>query len=277
MRVSCLQGGDVADIKSDSLIRVQVYSAIAYGARGLYYYCWSHGTFNTSVGGDNSSPLSNYMVVKAVNADAAKMGTMVLNARHVGAIRTPSNNKDDHSVPPGSNRVVQAMDSHLLVGVFSDGQTNETGFLVVVDLRTAMEAGDVPLRQVTLTINAACTATVVPGGADGWFERANQEQPPQTSTASDGTQQIKLGLHGGGGALLQLTAASGPGGGGGSCGDLLRSTRQWWYNPRTINFKHTYRKWWRCGLVCISIFRSCFTHARQRLIEHHACLQPRQA
>ena len=68
----------------------------------------------------------------------------------------------------------------------------------------------------------------------GWFERANQEQP-RASTADDGTQRITLGLHGGGGALLQLAAA-----GGGGCGDLIRSTRQWWYNPRTINLKHTY-------------------------------------
>ena len=33
-------GGAVAVIKSDSLVRVQVYGALAFGSRGLYYYCW---------------------------------------------------------------------------------------------------------------------------------------------------------------------------------------------------------------------------------------------
>ena len=33
-------GGGVPIIRSDSLVRVQVYTALAYGARGLYYYCW---------------------------------------------------------------------------------------------------------------------------------------------------------------------------------------------------------------------------------------------
>ena len=33
-------GGAVASIESDSLVRIQVYSALAFGSRGLYYYCW---------------------------------------------------------------------------------------------------------------------------------------------------------------------------------------------------------------------------------------------
>ena len=32
-------GGGNPNVRSDSLIRVQVWSAIAYGSRGLYYYC----------------------------------------------------------------------------------------------------------------------------------------------------------------------------------------------------------------------------------------------
>ena len=30
----------VSSIESDSLVRIQVYSALAFGSRGLYYYCW---------------------------------------------------------------------------------------------------------------------------------------------------------------------------------------------------------------------------------------------
>jgi hypothetical protein len=33
--------------------------------------------------------------------------TALPRARHVGAVRTPSDGKNDHSVPPGANRVVR--------------------------------------------------------------------------------------------------------------------------------------------------------------------------
>ena len=32
-------GGGVHNLASASLVRVQVYAALAYGMRGLYYYC----------------------------------------------------------------------------------------------------------------------------------------------------------------------------------------------------------------------------------------------
>ena len=91
-------GGGVPDISSDSLIRVQAFSAIAYGARGLYYYCckcsrslcvsfrslkeaaasdehgvWNATCSNPTPGACNYEPLANYMVVKKVNADAAQV------------------------------------------------------------------------------------------------------------------------------------------------------------------------------------------------------------
>jgi len=37
-------GGGNPNVRSDSLVRVQVYGAIAYGSRGLYYYCWVRGS-----------------------------------------------------------------------------------------------------------------------------------------------------------------------------------------------------------------------------------------
>jgi hypothetical protein len=34
-------GGFIKDITSDSLIYVQVYGALAFGSKGLDYYCWA--------------------------------------------------------------------------------------------------------------------------------------------------------------------------------------------------------------------------------------------
>jgi hypothetical protein len=58
-------GGGVHTLASPSLVRVQVYSALAYGMKGLYYYCWGEGIWNVTTqfyGPGNPTP--NYNVVK---------------------------------------------------------------------------------------------------------------------------------------------------------------------------------------------------------------------
>ena len=62
-------GGSVVDTRSDSLVRVQVFSALAYGARGVIYYCWHDGVWNSTATDANFRPLSNYNVAKRTNAD----------------------------------------------------------------------------------------------------------------------------------------------------------------------------------------------------------------
>ena len=90
--------------------------------------------------------------------------------------------------------------------------------------------GAVPPRNASLEINSACAAAIVPGGADGWS--AELRHPRATDAES---QRVRLQLKGGGGALLRLTnAAAGPG-----CGTLVRDVRQWWFDRRRINLKHT--------------------------------------
>ena len=194
---------------------------------------WNATCSDPTPGACNYEPLANYMVVKKVNADAAKWGTMLLESRHTGAVRSPSDPQNDHSIAPGPGRVVEQMDNQLLVGVFSDGLEEDTGYLVVVDLRTDVAAGAVPPRTVTLSINPACSAAVVPGDEQGWFAEAN----PKLHRGAAAGSRVTVRLHGGGGALLRLTPGSqtSAGGSSGGCGAMLRSVRQWWYGP--LNYR----------------------------------------
>lgn len=60
------------NLRSPSLVRVQAYSAVAYGMRGLYYYCWGNGIWNLETPDQFSgpgSPSSIYDVVRRSNAD----------------------------------------------------------------------------------------------------------------------------------------------------------------------------------------------------------------
>ena len=67
------------NVRSDSLVRWMAYAAIAYGAKGLNWYCWGHGVWwinaNNSLPG-RPSPI--YQTVVEVNADAAAWGDELL-------------------------------------------------------------------------------------------------------------------------------------------------------------------------------------------------------
>lgn len=58
-------------------MHLKVYGAMAYGARGLYYYCWGHGIVEWPSG----KPGPNYPTVVTANADAAKWGKMLIQQR----------------------------------------------------------------------------------------------------------------------------------------------------------------------------------------------------
>ena len=142
-----------------------------------------------------------------------------------------------HAVAPGPGLVVEQMDSELVVGVFSDGHDVDTGYLMVVDLRTAMSAGVIQPRSVTLKISSDCKATIVPGGSGGYAE---QHPHPMLDAAAE-SNAVSLTLSGGGGALLKIQSDSDTkAASASSCGDVLRGTRDWWFDPRTINLKHGY-------------------------------------
>jgi hypothetical protein len=87
-------GMGLTAIQSDSFVRVQVYAALALGAKGLDYYTWSAGVWDSGAtlplphNQSKGSPGLNYPVVCVVNADAKAWGNMLITARHVGAIST---------------------------------------------------------------------------------------------------------------------------------------------------------------------------------------------
>ena len=211
---------------------------------GLYWYCYNGAIWNVTTQDRktllppsvNYHPLSNYKTVQGTNRDLLKWGTSLLSSRHVGAVRRPSDSRNDHSVSPGAGRPVQAMDDQLLVGVFSDGLKDDSGWLMVVNLQTAMSPGAIVARNVSLRIHSACSAAAVSGGAGGWFGRHHH----QHNATHAGSQRITVELDAGAGALLRVTPNAAADSGDSSCGVVLRAVRQWWYSPRTINLRHSW-------------------------------------
>ena len=225
-------------IESDSLVRVQVYGALAYGSRGLYYYCWGHGIWNVSGADANAdargAPGPNYPFVKASNADARVFGTRLLPARHVGAIGSPTISVKS-AVAPAPGLAVEAIAGNVLVGVFSDGPTSDAGYLMVVRFDVSMSIGGVAPATVELTIAAECSGNIsfVEGGKDGFAaELADARTVRGEHDRAGGRDVVKMLLHGGGGALIRVQGVG--------CGQVLRAARSWWYNPRSIDLRHSY-------------------------------------
>jgi hypothetical protein len=232
-------GHGVKNIRSDSLVRVQVYSALAFGTQGLDYYCWGNGIWEIAdgpLGAAKGKPSANYPFVVIANADAQKWGTMLIKSRHVGVIYSnqtaakEEEKADTHANEeeplglraPASNLPVIQADDDLIIGVFSDGrpsdQTSDTGFLMVVDTRVGISVGVVEQRAAKLTLSPNCEATVVPPGVERTLESLE-------ASVQGGT--ITVTLDGGAGALFAVR--------GSGCGAALRSVQGWSLNPRRIS------------------------------------------
>ena len=145
------------NVRSDSLVRWMAFSAIAYGATGLNYYCWGGGIWYT----DNSlvrpgRPTPSYATVREVNADASAWGDELLAAGeslattlHSGGGPYPGTGGG----PPSEASVVTSMDDLLLVGVFTAADAPGAAHLVVVSKQVSGQRAPLAARNVTLTLH----------------------------------------------------------------------------------------------------------------------------
>eukprot|EP01043_Picozoa_sp_COSAG02_P054718 COSAG02_NODE_6240_length_3706_cov_2.443027_1_plen_1151_part_00 len=220
-------GGAIQNIRSDSLVRVQVYSALAFGTQGLDYYCWGHGIWEMASPiqtAAKGSPSANYPFVKVANADAVRWGNMLIKSRHVGVIYSNQTNAKTAGAQPGvapaPSLPVTKADSDLIIGVFNDGsdQTSDSGYLMIVDLRVGMSVGTVAKRTAKITLAPSCIATAVAPGV----ERTLESMQVQIDNSS-----ISVSLDGGSGALFSVQ--------GSGCGTALRRVREWDLHPREIS------------------------------------------
>jgi hypothetical protein len=163
-------------VSSDSLTRVSVYAAVAFGSRGLYYYCWGGGGLWEWTQDDNvGTPSPNYPYAKEANADAAVWGRLLLRTRYIGSVTTwPCFWR--HCVRPGATPIatVAAMSSDLTAGLFvpinatngENNNSNASGYVMVVDLRVANTVGAFSPRPITVTVAADCSPELVAPGVE---------------------------------------------------------------------------------------------------------------
>ena len=134
-------------------VRFQAYSALAYGAKGLFWFCWRNGG-GWRHEGDQKGKTRAYGPLKLVNTAARAWAPHILShPRFEGAYHKQSKwgfegpNSTSHS--PDASGIVTTMSRDMYVSVLS-GPDSLLLFVVDKKLREASSSG---FRKITLTLN----------------------------------------------------------------------------------------------------------------------------
>eukprot|EP00041_Stephanoeca_diplocostata_P035753 m.1273087 g.1273087 ORF g.1273087 m.1273087 type:complete len:991 (+) comp24751_c0_seq59:115-3087(+) len=155
-------GGDVVDLVSSSLARFQAFAAVAYGARGLNWYCFGNGLWNFTT----QAPTGIYSTVADVNkrlGHGMLAAAVVQHSEWQGVISSGWAVADGWPLTPSNtsstaSNLIAGLSDDLLVGVLTDpslpsGAAGQaiTVLLVVVDMRV----DTTPAAAVSRTVNLA--------------------------------------------------------------------------------------------------------------------------
>ncbi len=145
---------DGADV-SDSTLRFPIYSALAYGAQGIWYFTYRNaltsypeqrwGAWSYAEAKAQLKPL--YAVAKEANGRVRAWGPELLGRRSTARVSTGWEIAD--ALPPGPGDLVTAMSEDLLVGILV--KPTEPPLALIVNKRVSKGFGDVPARKVTVT------------------------------------------------------------------------------------------------------------------------------
>lgn len=196
---------------SDSLLRFPAYAAVAYGAKGIWYYtydapgggCWlqNWGPWTNAVEVSNNLT-SNYFVAQEVNSNIASWSSWLLGRSSpglFGAMRQSSGPYDPCSTypvqtnnglaAPASYKLVQIAPDYVVVGILT--KPGALPLAMVVNGLTSYIFGDTNFPARSLTIQFAPQITAIDVIQGGTIVRSNGNV-------------ITLTLEPGAGQLLQL-------------------------------------------------------------------------
>ncbi len=159
--VQGLPGTKYTFFPSDSLIRFPAYLAIAFGAKGIWYFHYGGSAFQNSLLKEESmddrtkscnyTPL--YTIAKEVNNRIAFWGDYIVSRESTAIFSTafpenPEMKKIKGLKKPGIGSVIDAMDKYLIVGILE--KKGENALAMVVDCRISKEWEDIPYREVSI-------------------------------------------------------------------------------------------------------------------------------
>jgi hypothetical protein len=151
-------GGDTGLVRTNSLTRFQAYSALAYGSKGLMWYCWGRGIWNFTT----TSPTPIYPTVKEVNQQALSWGQTLLKYDSFEGVYNTGWAIPKYSAwAPTATQIITKMGDNLLAGVMT-AQSQTAVLVLVVDKRVTSQpgSGDNEARNVSVTFSSGLVSSV---------------------------------------------------------------------------------------------------------------------
>lgn len=243
--------GSPGQRNSTSLISFQALAAVAYGARGLFWYCWGEAMWSFE---PHAGPTAIYLTVTEVNHRLGEGDWPEAIAQHAqwqgvfatgwvatellpsgGQFRTMQQDATPSCTPklpeftarphtPAADALVVSMDEHLLVGVLVAAESEST-MLVIVDARVSDEFA----RPTARTIHVQLASTATSAGSVRVLTTASAVTVRYDALSK---QLTATGIRGGDAIAVVLPGAV--------AAAAARSLRQWRYQPErpTLSQRH---------------------------------------
>lgn len=188
---------NVCGVESDSLIRFQVYSSLAYGAQGIWYFHYEGGFIQRESrffrGFPTVEEARKHLRPTWYDAKLANNRVVAWGSKLLGRIATEvyqSEEPNPGEKTPSKDKLIKQMDDKLLVGILY--KSGESLLAMVVDKRVSKKRDAYAPREVQLRFADTVTAIHVLEGERRETHRGNL---------------IKLTMPAGGGQLLEIEGA----------------------------------------------------------------------
>jgi len=188
---------NVCGVQGDSMIRFQIYSSLAYGAQGIWYFHYQGGFVQRDAkffsGFPTLEEAKKHLRPTWHDAKSANNRVLGWGPKLLGRIATEiyqSEEPLEGEGAPSKGKLIEQMDENLLVGLLY--KPGEPLLAMVVDKRVSKERDAYAPREVQLRFSEAVTAI-----------RILEEERPKTHAGN----VIKLTIPAGGGQLLELEGA----------------------------------------------------------------------
>jgi autotransporter-associated beta strand protein len=144
---------------SDSLNRFPAYASLAFGSKGVLYFCYAYGCFQQSGpfwtdAAVQAAQTPQYAVGKEMNRRLASWSAWAMDRTSSGLFGTLPI-RCSGVTAPATNKLVAAMSDRLLVGVLTKPGTNPV--VMVVNALTSKNLNDLPQRTVTIQFHPQVT------------------------------------------------------------------------------------------------------------------------
>lgn len=192
---------------SESDIYWQVYSLVAYGAKGIWYYNYRHtiaGWQPGLVDGETGKPTATYGYARSVNAEILAIGSLLMDLKSTGVYHSAG------SVPPSgkeySDGVIDCIEqftgSDFLLGVFEnrDDPSDDSSYVMIVNKK---HGADKFINDLTLA-----NSCFIKTGGNGSKVYGYDPETGSPKLLNPAKQGYGLKFKGGEGRLLRFSPAN---------------------------------------------------------------------